>query len=84
LYDQGVEVASKCLRANEIGAYFDRSSHGTPSIPSTQSTLITPESEDAPNEEQGGLLHPIGRKAAKRKVEKVEDPVLDIMTKELS
>jgi len=68
-----------------MGAYSDNSSPSTPSTPGTPSIPITPESEDTPNEEGGGLVRRIGRKAVKRKAkEKVEDPYMDIMTKELS
>ena len=85
LCDEGVEVASKHLRVNKMGAYSDSSSPGTSSTPGTLSTPITPGSEDTPNEEGGGLLHPIGRKVTERKAnEKVDDPYIDIMTKELS
>ena len=40
--DEGIEVVSKRLRVNEMGAYSDTSSTGTPSIPGTPSTPITP------------------------------------------
>jgi len=85
LCDESVQVASKRLRVNEMGAYFDSSFPGNPSTPNTPSTLMTPGSEDTPNEEGDGLLHPIGRKAAKRKAkEKVEHPYMEVMTKELA
>jgi len=85
LCDEGVEVAFKRLRVNKMRAYFDSSSLDTASTLGTPSTLITPGSEDTPNEEGGGLLRPIGRKAAKMKAkEKVEDPYMDVMTKELA
>jgi len=67
-----------------MGAYSDSSSPGTPSTPGTPSITITSESEDTLNEERGRLFRPIGRKAAKRKAkEKVEDPYMEVMTKEL-
>jgi len=82
--DEGVEVAAKHLRINEMGTYSDSSSPGTPTTPQTPSTPITPGSEDTPNEEGGELLRPIGRKAAKRKAkEKVEDPYMEVLTTEL-
>ena len=67
---------------NKVGSY---SESDPPSKPSTPSTLATPASKDASNEEVGGLIYPIGRKDAKRKVkEKIKDPVLDPVMKELS
>jgi len=42
LCDEGVEVASKRLRVNEIGVYSDSPYPGTPSTSGTPSTLITP------------------------------------------
>jgi len=82
--DEGIEVAYKHLRVNEMGAYSDSSSPDTPSTPRTLSTPITLGSEDTPNEEGGGLLRSIGRKAAKRMAkEKVEDPYMEVMTTEL-
>jgi len=84
LRDKGTKVASKHLEANKIKAYSDNSSPSAPSTPETPLTSITPGSEDTSTEEEGGLLHLIGRKVAQRKAkEKVEDPILDIMTKEL-
>jgi len=68
-----------------MGAYSDSSFPGTPSTPGAPSTPITPAGEDTPNEEGGGLLPPIGRKAAKKKAkEKLEDPYMEVMTKELA
>ena len=82
--DRDAEVTSKRLKENETKAYSNMSSPSTPSTPGTSSTPIAPGSEDTPTE-GGGLLRPIRRKAAKRKVkEKVEDPVLDILSKELT
>ena len=67
-----------------MGAYSDTSSPGTPTTPGTPFTPITPGSEGTPNEEGGGLLRPIGRKAAKRKAkEKVEDPYVEVLSTEL-
>jgi len=70
------------LRINEVGGY---SGSETSDSPSTPDTLTTPASEDTPTEEVGGLIRPIGRKAAKRKAkERAHDSVLDVVTKELS
>ena len=52
-------------------------------------TLITPPpttsgSKDTLAEVGGEIIHPIGRKAAKKKAkEKVENPMLDLMIKQL-
>jgi len=46
LCNEGAEVASKCLKVNEFGAYFDSSFLVTPTTFGTQSTPITPGSED--------------------------------------
>ena len=82
--DESIEVAGKRLRVNEMGAYSETSSPGTPTTPGTPSTPVTPGSDGTPIEEGGGLLRPIGRKAAKRKAkEKVEDPYAEILSKEL-
>ena len=82
--DESIEVATKRLRVNEMGAYSDTSSPGTPTTLETPFTPITPGSEGTPNEEGGGLLRPIGRKAAKRKAkEKVEDPCVEVLATEL-
>jgi len=85
LCDEGAKVASTHLKVNETGVYFDSSSYVTPTTPVTPSSPINSGSEDTPTKKEGGLLCPIGRKAAKRKAkEKVEDPVLDIISKELA
>ena len=82
--DEGIEVVAKRIRVNEMGAYSDSSSSSTPTTSGTPSTPITPASEDTPTEEGGGLLRPIGRKAAKRKAkEKVDDPYVERLTTEL-
>jgi len=81
LCNESAEVASKRLRVNEIGAYCDSSSPYTPSTPGIPSIPINPVSQGTPIEEGHGPLCPIRRKATKRKVkEKVEDPIMDIMT----
>ena len=54
--DEDVEVATKRLRANEMGAYSDSSSPDTPTTPETPYTPITLVSEDIPNEEGVGYL----------------------------
>ena len=77
--DQSTDVASKCLRINEVGGYSESETSGSPSTPDTPTT---PASEDTPTEEVGELIRPIGRKAAKRKAkEKAQDLVLDVVTK---
>jgi len=65
-----------------VGGYSESETSGSPSTPGTPTI---PPSEDTPIEEVGGLICPIGRKAAKRKAkERVHDLVLDVVTKELS
>ena len=82
--DESIEVATKRLRVNEMGAYSDTSSPGGSTTPWTPSTPTTPASDGTPIEEGGGLLRPIGRKAAKRKAkEKVEDPYMEVLSTEL-
>jgi len=56
----------------------------TPTAPSTASTPATASSDDASRKEMDGIIQPIGRKEAKRNVKVVaEDPMLEVMTKEL-
>jgi len=80
--DQSADVATKRLRINEVGGYTESDTS------STSGTLGTPTifaSEDTPIEEAGGLICPIGRKAAKRKAKEIaHDSVLDVVTNELS
>jgi len=53
--------------------------------PSTFGTPVNVDSDDTPTTEVGGIIRPMGRKAAKRKVKAVvEDPMVEVMTKELS
>ena len=78
--DQSGEASSKQLRVNEVGSESD-----SPSTPTTLTTLASPSSENTPTEVVGGLIRPIGTKAAKRKAkELVADPVLDIVATEVS
>ena len=80
--DQSADVASKCLRINEVGGYTESDTSGTSSTPGTSTT---PTSEDIPIEEVAGLIRPMGRKAAKRKAKKkAHGLVLDLIVKELS
>jgi len=77
-----LEVSSKRLRINEVGGHSDNSSPGTPSTPSTPVNL---DSDDTPTIEVGGIIRPMGRKAAKRKAKaQANDPLVEVMTKELS
>jgi len=65
-----------------VGEYSESE---TSDSPSTLDTPITDASEDTATEQVGGLIRPIGRKAAKRKAkERTHDSVLDIVTNELS
>jgi len=78
-YNQSAEASSKQLRVTEVGAYSESDNPGTPTTPATAAN------EGTPTEVVGGLIHPIGTKAAKRKAkELVADPVLDIVTTEMS
>ena len=80
--DQSADVATKRLRINEVGGYSESETSGSPSTPDTPTTDA---SEDTATEQVGGLIRPIGRKAAKRKAkERAHDSVLDVVTKELS
>jgi len=80
--DQSLEASSKRLRINELDGHSDTSSPGTPSTPSTPINL---DSDDTPTTEVGGIIRPMGRKAAKRKAKaQVDDPLVEVMTKELS
>jgi len=65
-----------------VGGYTESETFGTPSTPGIPTTPVI---EDTPTEEVGGLIRPIGRKAAKKKAkEKAHDLVLDVLIKELS
>lgn len=65
--DQSAKTSLKQLKINGVGAYLKQ--HLASSTPSA-----TPTSIDTPTEKFGGLIRPIGRKAANRKTkEKVED-----------
>ena len=68
-----------------MGAYSESDTPSTTGTPRTLHITATPASEDTLTEKIGGLIHPIGRKATKRKAkEQVVDPVLDLVTKEMS
>ena len=53
------------LRINELGG---RSESSSPMTPSTPTTPINLDSDDTPIFEVGGIVPPMGRKAAKKKV----------------
>ena len=70
------------MRVNELGGYSKSTSPGTPSIPTTPINL---DSDDTPTVEVGGIIRPMGKKAAKRKAKaQANDPVVEVLTKELS
>ena len=72
----------KRLRINDLGGHSKSSSPGTPS---TRTTAINLDSDDTPTFEVGGIVRPMGRKAAKRKAKaQALDPVVEVLTKELS
>ena len=80
--NESVETISKRLKVNDMEVYSNNSTLGTLASPNT---LATPASTDTPSKLVGGLIRLIGGKADERKAkEKVEDLVLDLMTKELS
>jgi len=70
--DESTEIASKCLKINEMGNHANNSILGTPGTPNTPTT---PTNENTPTR---GATPPNWKKSHKRKaMEKVEDPVLD-------
>ena len=69
--DQAFEPSLKCLRINELGVHSDNSSPETPETPSTPGTPVNVNSDDTPTTEVGGIMRPMGRKAAKRKAKAV-------------
>ena len=77
-----MEAASKRLRINDLGGHFEASSPATPSTPATPINL---DSDDTPTVEVGGIVRPMGRKTAKRKVKaQAPNPVVEVLSKELS
>ena len=77
--DQSAQASSKRLRVTEVGPYSESDTPGTPTAPAT------PVSEGTPTEVVGGLIRPIGTKAAKRKAKAlITNPVLDIVTTDMS
>ena len=80
--DQSLEASSKRLRINEFGGHSESSSPVTPSTPTTPINL---DSDDTPTCEVGGIIRPIGKKAAKRKAKaQTDDPLVEVLSKELS
>ena len=79
---QALEASSKRLRINELVGHSESSSPRTPSTPTTPINL---DSDDIPTFEAGGIIRPMGKKAAKRKAKaQADDPVIEVLTKELS
>ena len=80
--DQSIKASSKRLRINDLGGHSESSSPVTPSTPTTPINL---DSDDTPTFEVGGIVRPMGRKAAKRKAKaQAPDLVVEVLTKELS
>jgi len=70
------------LRINELGGHSDSSFPRTPSTPTTPINL---DNDDTLTIEVGGIIRPMGKKAAKRKAKaQANDPVVEVLTKELS
>ena len=80
--DQSLQASSKRLRTLECGGHSETSFPGTPSTPNTPINL---DSDDTPTFEVGGIVRPMGQKAAKRKAKaKTDDPLTEVISKELS
>ena len=80
--DQSLQASSKRLRINELGSHSQSASPGTPSTPATP---INHDSDETPTFVSGGIVQPMGQKAAKRKAKvQANDPVGDVLSKELA
>ena len=68
-----------------MGVHSDTFYSETPGTPSTPCTPVNVNSDETLTTKVGGIIRPMGRKAAKRKAKAAaEDPMVEVMMKELS